>query len=453
MIVFDPASFKDPAGRVFHHGDAVYRTLSTPACALIADRLVVDGEIVPASSAGLDSSLVGQRVFRQRRIPFVSYSYEWSDAMLRAAALTTLRVMARALEAGFILKDGNAFNIVFDGATPLFVDVPSIEPYVDGQIWAGYGQFCRSFVAPLLLAAYRGVDVRPLLRGTLGEIPLPLAAGLFSRRDYLRAGVIKDIVLPARLERTFGQSQTAVKQEAEAQRIPKALLAANVARLTKVIEDLSLRRSTSEWSGYESECLYSQQDRAEKTAFVARVLDSSTLGTVVDLGCNVGAYSRLAASQGARVIALDLDPHAIDQLFEAIQPETAVSPVVGDLLNPTPSMGWALEERRSLFDRIGADAFLALALIHHLRITGGVPLAAIVDRLFAIAPEGVIEWVDKSDAQVQRMLSLRPDVYDDYSWSLFESILRERGEIIATHTLDTGRRKLCHVRAAVRQRS
>jgi hypothetical protein len=106
-----------------------------------------------------------------------------------------------------------------------------------------------------------------------------------------------------------------------------------------------------------------------------------------------------------------------------------------------------LAERRSLLERMSSDMFLALALIHHLRITGGVPLASIVGQLFDIAPEGVIEWVDKDDSMVGRMLSLRLDVYDDYTWPAFESIVGARAEIVSCQPTHDGRRRLCHVRA------
>jgi hypothetical protein len=109
-------------------------------------------------------------------------------------------------------------------------------------------------------------------------------------------------------------------------------------------------------------------------------------------------------------------------------------------------MGWQLRERSSLLDRLKCDGFLALALIHHLRITGGVPLDAILTQLFAIAPEGIVEWVDKEDVLVREMLSLRPDVYDDYTWPRFEAALRARGEIVGIQPTHDGRRRLCHVR-------
>jgi hypothetical protein len=146
------------------------------------------------------------------------------------------------------------------------------------------------------------------------------------------------------------------------------------------------------------------------------------------------------------VIAVDIDSGAIDRLYRGLPGPTPLSPIVASRLTPTPAMGWGLRERRSLFDRIPSDAFLALALIHHLRISGGVPLAAIVSQLFAIAPEGVVEWVDKDDEMVRAMLSLRPDVYDDYTWPIFEAALQEHGEIVATQPTHGGQRRLCHVR-------
>jgi SAM-dependent methyltransferase len=463
MIRFDSASFKDPAGRVFYtddHGYWVGRTL-TPAAqahlqaaeragllsALVADGLLVEVEFASSRDLGITDPGIGLHVLKQRRIPFVSYPYEWSFEMLRDAALATLAIMDRALAAGFVLKDATGFNILFDGVAPKLVDVPSIEPYVEGRVWAGYGQFCRSFLFPLLLSAYRDVDVQALLRGTLGEVPVGFAANLFSLRDYSRPGVLKDVLLQARLERTFGRSTATVQQETSARAYPKALLVANVRRLRTLVEGLKRPGSPSEWSAYDVDCTYTDADRAAKQSFVTRALGDRRPARVVDLGCNTGTYSRLALACAAHVVALDLDSKAIDRLYRQATRGALLSPIVANLLNPTPAMGWALQERKSLLERLSSNAFLALALIHHLRITGGVPLAAIVTQLLAIAPEGIVEWVDKEDAQVQAMLALRPDVYDDYAWPAFEAILAERGEVVAVHDTHAGRRRLCHVRA------
>ncbi len=459
MMEFDPASFKDPAGRVFYHQGSVFRTLTDQGHrdfqaasaaglidALVRDQFLVSTEAVPTSSLGLSTAEAGAFVLKQPRIPVVTYPYEWSFEMLRDAALVTLRTIDRSLAAGFVLKDATSFNILFDGNVPKLVDAPSIEPYRDGSLWAAYGQFCRCVLFPLLVAAYRGIDLQALLLGTFAELPAQEAAKLLRLRDYPKPGVLKDVVLQARLDRSYARSGATVKSATSGQRYPKPLLVANVRRLTKVVEGLKAPSFTGEWSRYDTFHTYSDGDRSSKSAFVENALTGHGVLRVVDLGCNTGEYSRVALRAGASVIAVDIDSGAIDRLYRGLSGPTQLSPLVASLLSPTPAMGWALRERRSFFDRIGSDAFLALALIHHLRITGGVPLGAIVSQLFAIAPEGVVEWVDKDDEMVRAMLSLRPDVYDDYTWPAFEAALREHGEVISTESTHGGRRRLCHVR-------
>jgi hypothetical protein len=459
MIKYDGGSFKDPAGRVFHHDGWVYRTLSSQAiqnlsaardCGLtrelISQGLLLDVELVRAEEMKLLSNEVGGFVLRQRRIPFVSYSYEWSFEMLRDAALVTLRILERALAHDMVLKDANAFNILFDGRDPRHIDPPSLEPYEKGHVWAGYAQFCRSFLFPLLLAAYRDVDIRAILRATIGELPVHETARLLRSRDYLRPGVVAHVLAQLSLERSFARASQSVKSAIRPVHYPKAALINNVTRLVSLIERLKPSSAATEWSGYEQSHSYSDEDHATKAAFVRAALGSREGQQVVDLGCNTGTFARIARETGGQVVALDIDSPSIDRLYRRASHGEAISPVVANLLNPTPAMGWGLKERLSLLTRLRSDFFLALALIHHLRIAGGVPLALVLDQLLAVAPEGVIEWVDKSDDMVRHMLALRKDVYEDYTQPTFEALVHERCEIVAVQRTHNGRRGLYHVR-------
>jgi hypothetical protein len=463
MIEFEPASFKDPAGRVFYHEDWVGRTLSAEAKdqfeaairAGLIPSLIQAGELprtdlLTTRELGLSAPGLGGYILRQQRLPLVTYSYEWSFEMLRDAALLTLRILDRAIAHGFVLKDANTFNILFDGRTPKLVDVHSFEPYQEGATWAGYSQFCRSFLFPLLIAAYQGLDVQPLLRGTLGEIGVGAAFRLLGARHALKAGVFRDVILQARLERAFSARTSAVKAEAVRHDYPKNLFVANVRRLLKIIEGLKAPPTQSEWVNYEETHTYSDADRQTKAAFVTKMLATGPFPRVADVGCNAGEYSIIAATSAGAVFALDTDARAIDRLYRRKSVNGTVCPVVADLLNPSPAQGWALKERGSLLDRARADAFLALALVHHLRITGGVPYGSILDQLFAIAPEGVVEWVDKKDDMVVHLLRLRPDVYDDYTWPAFEALVLKRARILDVQETHGGRRRLCHVRSLAR---
>jgi hypothetical protein len=122
--------------------------------------------------------------------------------------------------------------------------------------------------------------------------------------------------------------------------------------------------------------------------------------------------------------------------------DTHLSAVVADLTRPTPAIGWRLLERKGLLDRLRGDFLMALALIHHLRITGGIPLAEAIDLLTTLAPAGVIEWVGRDDSMVRRLLALRPDVYDDYTKDQFVRLLESRARIVQVQELPGGQRTL-----------
>ena len=96
-----------------------------------------------------------------------------------------------------------------------------------------------------------------------------------------------------------------------------------------------------------------------------------------------------------------------------------------------------------LLVRLQSDAFLALALVHHLCIGGNVPIPQVVEVLHGLAPAGVVEWVDKSDPMVQRMLRNRSDVFVDYTWERFRLEVEKVFKIVAIEETHGGSRRLC----------
>ncbi len=227
MIRFELASFKDPAGRVFYHEDSVCRTLTGRAAehfesarsaglvdGLVRQQLLVETELTSAGTLGIADLPFDMPILKQPRIASVTYPYEWSFEMLRDAALVTLRAMERCLADGFVLKDAPSFNVLFDGTIPRLIDAPSIEPHRSGAPWEGYEQFCRSFLFPLLLAAYRGLDVSGLLRASLGEISVkggrirkgPITPILLPPQDLLILTIVKYMAFTRRVDRWTHQN-------------------------------------------------------------------------------------------------------------------------------------------------------------------------------------------------------------------------------------------------------
>jgi hypothetical protein len=133
-------------------------------------------------------------------------------------------------------------------------------------------------------------------------------------------------------------------------------------------------------------------------------------------------FSRLAADMGALTLAFDIDPAAVELNYLECRKknETRLVPLWMDLTNPSPDLGWASRERRSLLRRGPVDLVMALALIHHLAISNNVPLDRLADFFAGLSRWLIIEFVPKPDSQVQRLLATRQDIFPDYSPEGFE---------------------------------
>ena len=86
-------------------------------------------------------------------------------------------------------------------------------------------------------------------------------------------------------------------------------------------------------------------------------------------------------------------------------------------------------------DRGPADAVLCLALIHHLAISNNLPLDKVAEFLNGIGQSLIIEFVPKSDQQVQRLLASREDIFVDYTQEHFEVAFAQHFQIVASEQL------------------
>jgi hypothetical protein len=60
-------------------------------------------------------------------------------------------------------------------------------------------------------------------------------------------------------------------------------------------------------------------------------------------------------------------------------------------------------------------------LVHHLAISNNVPLETIADFLAKLCSWLIIEFVPKSDPKVQKLLSMREDIFPNYTRQGFEN--------------------------------
>ncbi|MCH7997957.1 MAG: class I SAM-dependent methyltransferase [Chloroflexi bacterium] len=387
-------------------------------------------------------------VVEHPRIPFISYVYEWPFEMLKAAAIRSLEILQTSLDKGFILKDATPYNIQFVGLNPLLIDVGSFERYEEGIPWMGYSQFCHTFLNPLLLQSITGVPFQMWMRSSLEGIDPVHLNSLIPLRHKLRKNVFIDVVLQAWFSRRYVSRRSDAPKLRE-RSIPKGVITGLVNRLTKSVSGLKRRgKAHSTWLDYEEQCHYEPEALQFKDRFVEEALAKARPRMVWDLGCNVGRYSVMASRCADYVVAMDSDEATVGALYERIRgQQTNVLPLTVDLMNPSPGQGWAQEERRGLGERGAADFVLCLALVHHLAISGNVPLSKIVEWLSTITEAGVVEFVPKSDPMVQALLRTRQDVYSGYTQDAFEEALREQFEITDVACLPKSERVLyqfCH---------
>jgi hypothetical protein len=422
----EPASFRDPSGHVFRRDGILYRQIQPSGAAdwqafeerglrraLIADGLLVEDEAATLDLAAAPDAVA---VIRPRELEVISYPYEWCFSQLREAALLTLELQRRALAVGMRLKDASAYNIQFDGGRPILIDSLSFEVADPSEAWPAYRQFCEHFLAPLALIAYRDPRCGLILRDFIDGIPLDLAAALLPWRSRLRPGLLAHLHVHAGAQRRG------------AARVPTPGGSASRGHMTKLRHEAlldSLRRTVKSlrwepsggWVEYGTQTSYTPAAADAKRSVVQRMVGSSGARLVWDLGANVGTYSTVAAAEGRMVLAFDQDAGSVERNWRTLAPEARASvlPLVMDLSNPSPGLGWALEERRSLLDRGPADLIMALALVHHLAIGNNVPLPMVASLFARLGRRAIVEFVPKEDPMTQRLLAARPDIFPDYT--------------------------------------
>ncbi len=422
-----PASFRDPSGFLFRHEGRLLRQVNARYAddlallhesglyeALIAKELLIphaEADLALAPAAG------AVKVLAPELVPFISYPYEWSFTQLKDAALATLRIQRLALQHGMSLKDASAYNIQFHRGRPVLIDSLSFTAYHADEPWVAYRQFCQHFLAPVALMAQRDVRLGNLLRTHIDGVPLDLAAQLLPWRSRLNSGLFMHIHLHARSQQKHADSHSeANSAKAKATKVGRKALDGILDSLRSTVRKLRWQPGGTEWGDYYQDTNYTNTSLQEKRDLVGRFLDQTDSKLVWDVGANNGYFSRVASERGILTVASDIDPTAVEKNWLACRrgKEPNLLPLVMDLTNPSPGLGWAHCERDSFLERGPADTVIALALIHHLALSNNVPLPHLAEFFARAGRHLILEFVPKSDSQVKRLLATREDIFPDY---------------------------------------
>lgn len=461
----DPGSFRDPGSSVFYRDGEVYRYLDSRSLGNwrrldeteFFTQQVGAGRIVATELVSDAEPLGGGKwagVLRHERIPVISYPYEWTFSMLREAALLQLDLVLAALAEGMILKDSTPFNVQWRGREPVFIDIGSFEALEEGDIWVGYKQFLSQYLYPLMLTARVGIPFQAWLRGQPDGLTAEHIRRVMPKRDLWRRSGLLHVALPARAERSRRAGGRDVRSELKEAGFSKKMIEANVRGLRRVVEKLEWDSGRTRWNRYATGCDHVSKQRDAKAEFVAKVLNGGVQRVVWDLGANDGYFSKLAAEKAEYVLALDSDEAVVDEMFTslAVSGPDNVLPLVHDLADPSPGMGWRGRERPPLGDRSSPDLILCLAVVHHLVIGRNLPLRAVIGWLADFNARVVLEFVPLSDPMVLSLTANRKphEIHRDYDEAALRSYLANRFVIEAETALPGGDRRLFALRPIVR---
>ena len=207
---------------------------------------------------------------------------------------------------GLQLQDSHGWNIMFRNTEPIYVDFSSIVPLGASEPWMPFHEFINCFLHPIQMIAHRQADYAFYLLGTRNwvdmEATLPCISAI--ERRILRKLKTLKYARWERVHRSAGPDSA------------KKL----IHLLEKEISKYKPTSTVTRWSEY-SNSFPSADEQAidawnDKQKNVHKILSSLQQGTLLDLGCNTGWYSILAAKMGFNVFGMDTDRTCIENLYK-----------------------------------------------------------------------------------------------------------------------------------------
>jgi 2-polyprenyl-3-methyl-5-hydroxy-6-metoxy-1,4-benzoquinol methylase len=462
-------SFRDPAGKVILTNGEVWRLVKNSEAHQLREflaldvartwsreRSIVDTEPASAEeishvSAQLNGSAPAEHtLFKHRRVEFPSFAYEWSPAMLHDAGTLTLQKCEQLMELGWGMKDATPFNILFDGSNPVFVDLLSFEKRDPlDAIWLPYNQFVQTFLIPLLVSKERRVPLRKIFISDRDGMSPSEAASLFGKLGSLKPRVFSLVTLPELLSGRARKTGELYKpKNAQSAEVAQFVLRQTFRRLRKHLRRAAPENSRgSDWSGYTDSNRETIPDYMRaKEVFVTEGLEKIKPAAVLDVGCNTGFFSFMAARSGASVVAVDHDEAVIDRVFrEAKQEGLNVLPLVVNLSRPTPRLGWRYSENPSFLDRANGrfDLVMMLAVVHHMLVQERIPLREIFRLASELTKDAlIVEFVPPGDKMFRMLTRGRDHLHQDLTAESFLQTASEFFEIQQSQALPETERSI-----------
>jgi hypothetical protein len=209
------------------------------------------------------------------------------------------------------------------------------------------------------------------------------------------------------------------------------------------IKKLELNEAT-EWGDYYSKTNYEEAAFEGKKKLIREWVTPLNPQRLIDVGGNDGTFARTVLDKVPHVIVTDIDSNAVDHNYKQSleKKELNMLAFVCDVLQPAPGVGFNNTERNSLIERLkdyNPDITMALALIHHITLSGNVPFEKSAEFFAKFSNKLIIEFPKREDSWVESLLVRKREFinhFDFYNEMNFEeSYLKyfslERKEIVS----------------------
>ena len=454
-LIFDDGSFRDPDARVVHYNDTIYRIVYHNGFKKfdLIKKLLKDEAI---SKYLIETKEVDQqeldslefenqkdiKVFKHKKVDFISYPYEWSFHRLKDAALHHLNLHISLLKKDATLIDAYSYNIQFNNYSPIFIDLTSIKEYSEGEFWSGHKQFCESFLNPLVLKSKLGINFNNWFKGNLEGIDTGELSKLLKFRHIFSWNIFYNIFLLNYFEKKYKKKENL--KITKNKKLKKNYYISILTNLKSFITNLKPKKESTVWGEYSRDNTYNDEEKKNKYEFISSYFNKTKFNRVLDLGCNNGEYSKLAIQSGCKgVVGLDYDLNAIDEAYLISKKERLnFLPLYFDVSNPSSNIGWHQKERKGFMERVNFDFVLALAFEHHLAIAKNIPLEDVINWITSLASKGIIEFVPKNDVTIQSMIKLKGDIFPNYNLENFKNFLSKKTKITSEKIVSKSGRTL-----------
>jgi SAM-dependent methyltransferase len=172
-------------------------------------------------------------------------------------------------------------------------------------------------------------------------------------------------------------------------------------------------------------------DEKQKTTLLVMEKVKPFCETFLDIGCNVGWYSRAASRMGYRVVAIDVDEACIAELYtDAKTTGSKILPLVSDFKTCLNAIH---ATHQSFADRMQCDVTLSLALLHHLVFYQGITFPFIAERLDALSKKAaIVQFITREDSYVKHWLKSLGTKFD---WYTIDNFISEMSKYFPKHEI------------------